>query len=85
MENTEKNTHGIFSPKEYRPADERIPEWWRKKFVEFTGVEPTYEHYLNSPDVWEEPPFSKSRLILVIITIGVMFGILVGFLLDRQA
>lgn len=76
----EKITHGIFSPKENRPEDQRIPKEWRAKFEEFTGLQPTYEEYLNSPNLWEID-FNETRAgiaLAIFIAAMVLFSFFYG-------
>lgn len=73
----EKTTHGIFSPKENRPEDPRIPKEWRDRFHEFTGLQPTYEEYINSPDIWDVE-FNETRAG-VALTLLVLAMVILSF------
>lgn len=47
-----------------RQEDNRIPKHWRDGFVRFTGVQPTYEEYERSPEMWVEDPQIDTRLVI---------------------
>lgn len=79
MEDNEKQRshEGIFSVlRAQRPVDTRIPKYWRDGFENFTGLQPTYDEYIEDPNMWQADMDVSQRVKFVFIVLTIILGII---------